>query len=48
MNVWLGQNQGMEANREGTVKTEDQVPEVLPLFSLPTSFIPTEFALADV
>ena len=48
LNAWLGQNQGMEENREGGVKTEGEVPEVLPLFILPTSFIPTEFAHADV
>jgi hypothetical protein len=48
LNAWLGQNQGLEENREGGVKTEGEVPEVLPLFILPTSFIPTEFAHADV
>jgi hypothetical protein len=38
----------MEANREGGVKTDGEVPEVLPLFIYPTIFIPTEFAHSDV
>jgi hypothetical protein len=48
LNTWLGQNQGLEENREGGVKTEGQVPEVLSLFILATSFIPSEFAHADI